>query len=61
MRFEMPNFLKEKEWLGKYKWYRKWYGGKWSLWSLEIKCGPIWDHGFEKPLFGVERLEIEEY
>lgn len=28
--------------LSKFKWYRRWYGGRWELWNIGICHANIW-------------------
>lgn len=30
--------------LDKYRWYRKWYGGRWEFWCIDILPCPVWLH-----------------
>lgn len=30
--------------LDKYRWYRKWYGGRWEFWRIDILPCPVWLH-----------------
>ena len=30
--------------LDKYRWYRKWYGGHWEYWRIDILPCPVWLH-----------------
>ena len=39
----MPEWLKKQKWrFSEYKWYRKWYGGSWTLWRPKIDCADTW-------------------
>ena len=29
---------------GRFKWYRKWYGGRWEFWYIEMCCADMWLH-----------------
>jgi len=31
-----------KHYLSKYKWYRKWYGGRWEYHWIDICCCAMW-------------------
>lgn len=32
-----------KHYLGqRFRWYRRWYGGRWELWWIDICCSFIW-------------------
>ena len=30
--------------LDKYRWYRKWHGGHWEYWQIDILPCPVWLH-----------------
>lgn len=39
----MPGWLRKKRsQLSEYRWYRKWYGGSWTLWRPMISCADCW-------------------
>jgi hypothetical protein len=49
--------------LGDYQWFRKWYGGKWSLWLIDLKLtrNPLWLQSWERPGCGLWWYEREEW
>ena len=39
----MPNWLRSlKIWFSDYRWYRRWYGGKWLRYVTSLSMGPVW-------------------
>lgn len=40
----MPKWLRKLNWVFvKFRWYRKWYGGLWELWWVDVPvCSEIW-------------------
>jgi hypothetical protein len=42
--------------LGEYQWFRRWYGGKWSQWTifLNLTRNPLWVQGWDRPGCGLE-------
>lgn len=51
----MPSWLRIffKYPLSKFQWYRKWYGGRWERWYIEVCHSDIWFH--EKSLYKGQR------
>ncbi|MFA5025682.1 MAG: hypothetical protein WC503_04205 [Candidatus Shapirobacteria bacterium] len=41
---KMPNWLRNKHWVfSEYKWYRKWYRGKWEKWWVDYPvASSVW-------------------
>jgi hypothetical protein len=41
--------------LSEYRWFRRWYGGKWSQWTvlLNLTTNPLWVTGWERPGCGM--------
>jgi len=49
----MPEWLKNLEYhFSNYKWYRKWYGGCWELWWVDVVHSKIWHNGNLNYWFG---------
>ena len=46
----MPKWLRRLEWcLNRYRWYRRWHGGRWELWWVDVPvCADIW-HPITRP------------
>jgi len=43
MKTWFKNWLKANKWrFLDYKWYRKWYGGKWKYCLTSLSMGPVW-------------------
>ena len=39
----MKQWLRNNKWIfSQYKWYRKWYGGKWKYCLTFLPMGPVW-------------------
>jgi len=40
----MPKWLRRYNWFfANCRWYRKWYGGRWELWWVDVPvCSEVW-------------------
>lgn len=46
----MPNWLRKLEHnLHEYKWYRRWYGGRWELWYVDFVGNEVWHNSLQLP------------
>lgn len=56
-----------KEWLmpflSNYRWFRRWYGGKWALSYIMLPLANpfVWHPGWERPGCGLYWLEREDW
>lgn len=43
MKKFFENWLRNHHyWFSNYRWYRKWYGGKWECWWTDIVYSNVW-------------------
>lgn len=49
--------------LGEYRWFRRWYGGKWSRWevNLNLTTNPLWVQGWERAGCGLAWYAREDW
>lgn len=57
--------LKEFLWpyLSEFRWFRRWYGGRWSFWYIDLPLtrNPLWMNQWERPGCGLWWYEREEW
>lgn len=49
--------------MSRFRWYRKWRGGKWSLWmiNLNLTTNPLWIRGWDPPGCALYCYEREDW
>lgn len=49
--------------LSEYQWFRKWYGGKWSRWEIDLNLtrNPLWVQGWDRPGCGIRSVQLEHW
>lgn len=57
----MKTFL--EPWLSSFQWFRRWYGGKWSRWEIDLPLTNrlVWVPQWERPGCGALCLARECY
>lgn len=42
-------------WFSEYQWFRRWHGGKWSRWWIDLNLtrNPLWLPGWDRPGCGI--------
>lgn len=61
MSERLKSFL--RVWLSEWRIFRRWHGGKWSLWyiNLSLTKNPLWMAGWERPGCGLWWIEREDF
>lgn len=52
-----------RPWLSEFAWFRRWHGGKWSRWyiNLYLTRNPLWLPQWHRPGCGLWWVEREEH
>jgi len=56
---EMKDFL--RPYLSEFRWFRRWYGGRWGYWQTSLSMPAVWLNQWHRPPCGEYMIAKEHY